>query len=340
MQRFKWRLPSVVAGLLLLTCGRAAFAAEPDASTEKVPQQASSLGEFRKQAPTGIDDLRKIEARVQQLVESLTACTVAVRVGQVQGSGVIVSKDGLVLTAAHVAGPPRQNVSFILPDGGELKGRTLGSNRLLDAGMMKIETDRELPFVNLGNTKDVKLGDWCIGTGHPGGFQKGRSPVVRLGRIVRITENLVQSDCTLVGGDSGGPVFDLNGNIIGIHSRIGPSLQWNLHVPVAAYRAGWDQMLASQTWGRTPPKGGPFLGVLGDDHEKGALITSVPEGNPAQQAGVRPNDVIVGVDGNTFKGFSGLAGLLSTHKPGDEVKLTILRGEETIELTVSLAARP
>jgi serine protease Do len=252
---------------------------------------------------------------------------------------VIVSKDGYVLTAAHVSGQPGRRVEFVLADGTTLRGKSLGANRGVDAGMMKIETQEDLPFLEMGSVDDLEVGDWCIAVGHPGGYKRGRTPPVRLGRIVRLQDNVIQTDCTLVGGDSGGPLFDLEGRVIAIHSRIGTSTAWNFHVPISLYRSGWDQLVASETWGGTPRRGGPVLGVNGEDHEKGALITGVPDGFPAKEAGIQPDDIITKVDGKSIKGFPGLSGALSKKKPGDEVELEILRGEETLTKRVKLGAR-
>src|SRR5438067_853762 len=82
------------------------------------------------------------------------------------------------------------------------------------------------------DSKDVKNGDWCVCVGHPGGYKEGRTPVVRVGRVLAHNDNHLQSDCTMVGGDSGGPLFDLDGKVIGINSRIGLTIASNIHVPV------------------------------------------------------------------------------------------------------------
>src|SRR4029077_15044098 len=80
--------------------------------------------------------------------------------------------------------------------------------------------------------------------------QLGRPPVVRVGRILETTPKYLRTDCTLVGGDSGGPLFDMNGKVIGIHSRIGGSISFNIHVPVDTYAETWEKLAASEVWGR------------------------------------------------------------------------------------------
>src|SRR5205807_1727365 len=95
---------------------------------------------------------------------------------------------------------------------------------------------------------DLKKGQWVITVGHPGGFRPDRSPPVRLGRVIESTKSLVRTDCTIVGGDSGGPLFDMTGKVVGIHSRIGAPLSANIHVPVDTYRDTWDRLVKGEVW--------------------------------------------------------------------------------------------
>ena len=166
-----------------------------------------------------------------------------IRVGPAQGSGVLISPDGYILTAAHVAQTPDESAVITLHDGTEVKGKTLGMDRDIDAGLVKIEdpprNGSAWPFVEMGSSGEIRPGQWCIVTGHPGGYQKGRDPVFRVGRVLGRDAKVIVTDCPLIGGDSGGPLFDFDGNVIGIHSRIGAPLTVNMHVPVNAYAEGW-----------------------------------------------------------------------------------------------------
>ena len=100
---------------------------------------------------------------------------------------------------------------------------------------------------------EMKKNDWCVVTGHPGGFKTGRSPVVRVGRILEINNSVaakyICTDCTLVGGDSGGPLFDMQGRVIGIHSQIRARITENVHVPVNTYRETFDRLAKGDVWG-------------------------------------------------------------------------------------------
>jgi serine protease Do len=129
-----------------------------------------------------------------------------------------------------------------------------------------------------------------MAVGHPKGYKTGRPPVVRLGRVQDNFRTLIRSDCTLVGGDSGGPLFDMNGKVIGIHSRIGPSITYNIHVPVDCYREDWDKFVAGEVF---PNNERPYLGVQGDPDGKECKILKVYPDSPAEKAGIKEGDIVL-----------------------------------------------
>ncbi len=217
--------------------------------TESTPQAAGAASKIKLvPAPKNVAEMKAVEAKVKSVTAKVIACTVGVRIGSSNGSGVIVSEDGLVMTAGHVVGKPGQDVTFFLPNGKQAKGKTLGVFKTLDAGLMKITGASKCQFAQKGNPADLQVGAWCIAVGHPLGYQQKRPPVIRVGRILRIAENVIQTDCPLVGGDSGGPLFDLEGKVIGINSRIGGSMQQNFHVPLAVYLEHWDRLVKGDAW--------------------------------------------------------------------------------------------
>jgi serine protease Do len=183
-------------------------------------------------------DLIAIQELLKKNVAKARAATVCIQLDQGgSGSGVIISEDGLILTAAHVSTGVNKELTVIMEDGKKLKARSLGLNSDNDAAMIQIIDKGKYPFASIEPAKEkdkasTKLGDWVFSIGHSGGFDLERGSGLRLGRLVRIAEYTIQSDCTLIGGDSGGPLFDINGILIGIHSRVGKVTEQNMHVPM------------------------------------------------------------------------------------------------------------
>jgi serine protease Do len=302
---------------------------------------------LQKPAPESISDLRAIETQLKKITNQIRRSTVGVRIGRAQGSGVIISKDGYVLTAAHVTGSPGRSVVLTLSDGRKLEAMTLGLNRSLDAALLKITETGDWPFAEKGDMKQVSIGTWCVAVGHPGGFDENRTPVLRLGRVIEKKNTWIQTDCTLVGGDSGGPLFDLQGRVIGINSRIGIPTNRNYHIPIAAYQQqDWDRLVASEEWGhqpevkkRVPTPTTTILGVSGRDHEQGAQVDGAAEGGPAEKSGIQAGDIITRIDGARVRNFDVLAAYIQSKKTGDTVTLTVLRNGKTIEKTATLSTR-
>jgi serine protease Do len=198
------------------------------------------------QEPKDLAGFQALQTQIQAVVHKVLPSVVGIQIGGSAGSGVIVSEDGIVMTAGHVVVKPGQAVTFFLSDGKPVKGITLGLSATADAGLMKITEPGKWPFVPLGDSASLKPGMWCLAIGHPLGYHQGRPPVVRIGRILQKSESMIQTDCPLVGGDSGGPLIDLDGKVIGINSRIAGPTDVNLHVPVNVFREMWDQMLKGQ----------------------------------------------------------------------------------------------
>jgi serine protease Do len=293
-------------------------------------------------APQSLVDLKAIQDHVQGLIEKVLPTTVAVQVGAAQGSGVIISPDGFILTAAHVSGEPGQTAQLVLHDGTRITGTTLGIYRTLDAGLIKINQrprQRLWPHVEMGDSKGVAAGQWCLATGHPGGFQSDRPPVVRLGRILSLNDNsTITTDCTLIGGDSGGPLFGMNGKVIGINSRIGNPLTVNLHVPVNTFRDEWDRLARSDSWGHTPGHE-PFIGVQGEPDSDDATIHRVFPGTPAAEAGLEPGDLVLRFAGRAVQDFPTLQSYVRDEEPGARVAIVIERNDRTLELQLVIGRR-
>ena len=251
---------------------------------------------FSKAAPTSITDLKAIEQHVKGLVARISPAVVAVEIGYGSGSGVVISPDGLVLTAGHVCGSPNRPVRFTFPDGKLAHGKTLGRDRDSDAGLMRITDRGPWPCAAMGDLEQARAGDWVLALGHPGGFDLKRSLVVRLGRIIQFTPEALQTDCTISPGDSGGPLFDMQGRVIGIHTAISGSTAENFHVAINQYYESWDQLAAGAPEADLAAHPRAYVGASGVDETPGCRLTSVEKDGPAFKAGLKVGDVVLKVD--------------------------------------------
>lgn len=295
-----------------------------------------------KPAPETLEDLREIEAHAQAVVAAAAPATVALDMGRRSGtgSGVIVSEDGYILTAAHVIGDADRQFFVHFPDGTTATAKTLGSDRQNDMGMAKLNGDGPWPFVPMAEADALQHRDWVVALGHPGGYKDERPVVARLGRVIRIRRGFgIQTDCSLIGGDSGGPLLNLQGQVVGIHSKIGQSSRSNMHVAVDDYRRGWDRMVAGEQWFRR--RVSPLLGVFidTDDRSRGVLVQRVVRGTPADDAGIRKQDIILRLDDQVCRDQRSVHEYLALLAPGDPVTVTLLRDGEEVVTEVTLAAR-
>ncbi len=326
-----------------------------EARTTPVPQgeQAPAAA-----SPTSVDDLRAIQRRARAAVARAVPATVALRIGATQGSGVIVRRgdEWFVLTAGHVSGSPGQRVVITLSDGQQLRGRTLGRDRGVDSGVIRItstppgDDEQPWPHAPIGASQGLAPGTWCLATGHPGGFQRGRPPVVRLGRVVQCDTRTIWTDCTIVAGDSGGPLFDLDGKVIAIHSRIGRGIAANYHAPIDAYTRQWQRLARGDEWGGwqdfVPPKpGSAYLGVGLAAHARGCRITRVVSNTTAHRAGLRQDDILIAIGESAITTPQSVVDALKTLDAGDTVTLKWLRPADEGRLveqeqSVVLGSRP
>lgn len=281
--------------------------------------------------PGSLRELKAMERQQAKVSEAIQKVSVNVQQGAAQGSGVIITQDGYVLTAAHVAGKPGREASVLLSDGTRVQAKTLGMNRNLDAGLLKITEKRAQPWptATLGRSENLKMGQWCIAAGHPGGWQSQRGAVIRIGRILAILPGTLVTDCALIGGDSGGPLFNLNGELIGIHSRIGTDIEENMHVPVDVFDEHWKRMQRGDAWGQLPGFK-PVIGIEGIRGQDAPLIGSVREGSPAHKAALEAGDRILKFDGIAISSFSQLQRVVEESLPGEMVVIEVARKDGAV----------
>ena len=355
-------LGAVFALLLATTCPCNFLHAQEDLSSQEVsstgsisePDSAQRALLFSGRVPQTVDELKFMESHFAQLAESVFPATVNIQMGQSQGSGVVVSPDGYILTAAHVIGdnPGRTALITFMVDGEEKRifAETLGVQPgSVDSGMLKIKEgsarynsrarkldkevrfEGEYPYVDIGISNDLKMGQWVLAVGHPGGIDKKRGLVVRVGRIIDNRKTSLRTDCTLVGGDSGGPLFDMNGDVIGIHSRIGQTLADNLHVPADIYSEKWDLMTAGVIINRRGTLG---FSVVDQTNE----IKKVEPKGPADKAGMKVGDIVIKAGRTKISDKQELAEAMDVW-PNKIIKLVVQRGDKEKQLKLKVAKK-
>jgi serine protease Do len=264
------------------------------------------------------------------------------------GSGFIVSPDGVILTNAHVVAEASE-VTVRLTDRREFEARVVGLDRLTDVAVLRIEA-KGLPTVKLGNPAESRVGDWVLAIGSPFGFEHS----VTAGIVSAKSRSLpregyvpfIQTDVAVNPGNSGGPLFNLKGEVIGInaqiYSRTGGFQGLSFAIPIDVAVHVKDQILATGKVSRGR------LGVsiqevnqsladsFGLKRPMGALVTSVEKDSPAERAGIEAGDVILKFDGRDVTRFSDLPLQVAQIRPGTVAKLEIWRGGKTREIAVTV----
>ena len=262
-----------------------------------------------------------------------------------QGSGFIVSADGVILTNAHVVRDAKE-VVVKLTDRREFTAKVLGVDPKTDIAVLKIDA-RNLPVVTLGKTSDLKVGEWVLAIGSPFGFENSVTAGVVSAKGRSLPDDsavpFIQTDAAVNPGSSGGPLFNTRGEVVGINSQIysrtGGYQGLSFAIPIDLALKIKDQIAAH---GKVEHA---RLGVvvqevnqaLADsfklDKPEGALVASVEKGGPAEAAGLQPGDVIRKVDGRPLISSSDLPAIIGVASPGDKVKLEVWRkgSSETIE---------
>jgi putative serine protease PepD len=266
------------------------------------------------------------------------------------GSGSVIDGQGRILTAAHVVqGASSIKVSF--QDGTTRTAQVLGTDQSTDIALLKVDpSGLTLHPLALGSSKSLSVGDALAVIGDP--FQYSRSlstgVVSGLDRTIGATNGFsiahaIQTDASLNPGNSGGPVLDARGRLVGIADQIatgGASSQSSsgvgFAVPIDLVKSELSQLE------RGAQVSHAYLGIeTGNSTDgKGALVGSVQGSGPAAAAGMRNGDVVTAFDGSPIHGSNDLVAAITSHRPGDRVKLTVRRGSSSVEVTATLAAQP
>jgi serine protease Do len=273
-----------------------------------------------------------------------------------QASGFIVSKEGYVITNAHVVKDATE-VVVILNNEKEFVAKIIGTDPSTDIAVVKIEA-KDLPYLELGNSDELKVGQWVLTIGNPLGLQASVSAgvVSAKGRnnldIARI-EDFIQTDAAINKGNSGGPLMDLEGKVIGMNTAIlssagngGGYMGIGFAIPSNMIKHIMEDLIDSGSVSRG------FMGIamqrvdhnlaqaFGLDHVQGALISEVTTNSPAEKAGLKQGDIITHINNKVVKDIASLRNAVALHKPGAEISLTILRNGNIKNMKVIVGNSP
>lgn len=300
--------------------------------------------------------LLSVQNSIRNVVDRSLPAVVSISDGAGYGSGVIVSPEGVILTAGHVVNTGASQFEIFFPGGQTATARLLGYNLNVDAAMLKLEGTGPWPFVELGQQASLNKGDWVVCLGHSGGYELGRKPPVRTGRVLDFRDEMIVTDAVLIGGDSGGPLFDTEGKLIGIHSSIGEVIAENRHVSIDLYRRDWQRLARGERWGQLPDLPGDIdkhlppdgkqleprqaqramLGVKVDQAAAKAVVSEVTPGSPAERIGLKRGDVIEVFGGVNVQSGPQLIELVRQRCVGESVRIQVRRGQSLFQLEVIL----
>ncbi len=265
-----------------------------------------------------------------------------------QGSGFIVSPDGVVLTNAHVV-KGADEVTVKLTDRREFRAKVLGADPQTDVAVLKIDA-HDLPTVRLGSTKTLDVGEWVLAIGSPFGFENSVTAGVVSAKGRALPDDsavpFIQTDVAVNPGNSGGPLFDARGEVVGINSQIysrsGGYQGLSFAIPIEVAQRVQQQILATghvshARLGVTVQEVNQTLAdSFGLDKPQGALVADVQKDGPAERAGLKSGDVIRSVDGQPIVASGDLPALINLAAPGTKIHLQVWRKGRSEELVATL----
>jgi serine protease Do len=263
------------------------------------------------------------------------------------GSGFIISNDGYILTNAHVI-DQTDAVTVKLNDKRQFRAKVIGADVYTDVALIKIDA-KDLPVVKIGNPASVEAGEWVAAIGSPFGFESSVTVgvVSAKGRLLPNGSYVpfIQTDVAVNPGNSGGPLFSTAGEVIGINSQIysqtGGYMGISFAIPIDLAMGISDQLRTSGkvTRGRIGVQlqelTQDIAASLGMNEARGALVAAVQRGGPADKAGIRPGDVVVGFNGQPVETTADLARMVGGTKPGTAVAAQVQRDGKTVEVKIT-----
>ena len=273
---------------------------------------------------------------------------------QATGSGFLISDDGYILTNNHVI-DSADKITVRMVGGQELEAKLIGTDPQSDVALIKVSDGHKFPYLTLGDSDKLEVGEWVIAIGSPFGLDstvtvgvvsaKGRN---RMG--INEYENFIQTDAAINPGNSGGPLLNIHGEVIGINtaifSRSGGYMGIGFAIPVNMAKTVKAQLLSKGKVTRS------WLGVAIQDmnaelarsfktsQKTGALVTEISKDSPAAKAGIKQGDVIIRIDGKPVTNVTELRNRVAMASPGTKIDLTLIRNEKQEEVSVQVEEQP
>jgi serine protease Do len=277
------------------------------------------------------------------------------------GSGFIISPDGYIVTNDHVAGNGI-DITVTLSGGKQMKAKVVGSDQTTDICLLKVD-GHDLPFVSLGNSDNVIIGEWAIALGNPFGlFEINDKPTVTVGVISatgmklgqmenRYYRDMIETDAAINGGNSGGPLVNSNGDVVGMNTLIFTAGQsstyigYGFAIPVNKIKKivvdlkKKGKISHNITAGfEVQPVDERIALVLGMKEVQGVIVSDIQRGGPAVEAGLKTGDVILEVNGEKVNSDNDILVVMSELSPGDYLKFKVYRDRKMIDVSLKLAA--
>ena len=281
------------------------------------------------------------------------------REGQSLGSGFLISADGYVVTNNHVIAPAGrgatvESITVTLQDRKEYKAKLIGRDPTSDLAVLKIESPTPLPFVRLGDSGRARVGDWVVAIGQPFGLG-GTVTAGIVSAVHRSTgggpfDSFIQTDAAINQGNSGGPMFNLNGEVIGINSQIysqsGGNIGIGFAIPATEAKPIIDTLMKGQKIQRgylgvgIQPVNDDIAAALGLPKNRGEIIGRVEPGGPGAKAGLRAGDVVTAINGQPVTPDRTLSYLVANAAPGSTIRLDVIRDGRPTQLSATVTTRP
>jgi serine protease Do len=277
------------------------------------------------------------------------------------GSGFLISSDGYILTNDHVAGNAKE-ITVTLTNGEQLKAELVGTDRITDISLLKID-GKNLPSLKLGNSEDVIIGEWVIALGNPFGlFELNDKPTVTVGVVSatgmnlqeqegRVYRGMIQTDAAINAGNSGGPLINALGEVIGVNAVIYTPNQGNIGVgfaiPINKVKKILEGLKKNGQIERNYWTGLDVQAVdariahyFGLDRVEGVIVAEIQSGSPGERAGLRVGDIIVRANGERVVDETTLVAVIQDSKPGDMVTLRVIRDRKETDVKLRVERRP